>query len=407
MHSQTRRGFVSAIGAAAVTSASAWSQVSGANERLRIGVVGCGGMANGHMRALLKMKEEANIEIAAVCDVYEKRAAQAAQLTGGKAYKDYRTLLGQKEIDYVLIATPEHWHCQMTLDAADAGKHIYCEKPMTHSVEEAKKVVAKIRQTGVKMQVGVQGMSDNSYETAYEYVKRGDLGKVVLAQIDYSRNYKGDFWTGPMDEDIKPGVNLDWNAWLGHTPRRNFDPERYFHWRRYWDYSSGIASDLFVHRVTRIIKALGLTFPDEGVGMGGKFFFTGSPAEIPDTFNILLNYAPGVTVQLVSSMANDSPIEHMLRGSKATLYFTRTGFTVRPQALHGDPTKEVTFEKTGAEDIALHHRNLQDAIRHNEPLKCDCMLGYQGVVACQMGVESYRKKQYMAWDKTKERLVKA
>jgi predicted dehydrogenase len=121
----TRRGFL-----AAATAAS-YSQIRGANGRLRIGVIGCGGMANGHMRSLLKMKESDNCEIAAVCDVYQKRLDEAAQLTGAKPYKDYRTVLEQKDIDYVLIATPEHWHAPMTLDAADARKHIYCEKPMT------------------------------------------------------------------------------------------------------------------------------------------------------------------------------------------------------------------------------------------------------------------------------------
>ena len=398
----TRRTFLAA------STAASWSRVSGANNRLRIGVIGCGNMANSHMRALVPMKESDNCEIAAVCDVYQKRLDAAAQLTGGQAYKDYRTVLEQKDIDYVLIATPEHWHAPMTLDAADARKHIYCEKPMTWNVEQAKRVVAKIKETGVKMQVGVQGMSDDSYETANRYVKEGALGKVVLAQIDYSRNHNAeDFWVNKFDDDAKPGVNLDWNAWLGPAPKRPFEPDRYFAWRRYWDYSGGIATDLFIHRVTRILKSLDLKFPERGVAAGGKFVWPQSPAEIPDTINVLLDYPEGLTVQLVSSMANDAPIEHMLRGHKATLYFTRTGFDIKPQRLFTNEVKPVTHQKTGAENVALHHRNLQDAIRNNAPLKCDCMLGYYGVVAACMGNESYRKRKYMAWDKTRERIVKA
>ena len=143
------------------------------------------------------MKDSDNVEIVAVCDVYDKRREAAAKLTGGKPYKDYRALLDNKDIDYVLIATPEHWHFQMTMDALDAGKHIYCEKPMTKTVEQSKKVVARVKQAGLKMQVGVQGMSDDSYETAHEYIKDGVLGNVVIAQIDYSRNYSDDFWTNP------------------------------------------------------------------------------------------------------------------------------------------------------------------------------------------------------------------
>jgi predicted dehydrogenase len=250
-------------------------------------------------------------------------------------------------------------------------------------------------------------MSDDSYEEAAKLVKDGVLGKVVQAQIDYSRNHKDDFWAYPMDEDAKPGVNLDWKAWLGPAPSRPYDPERYFRWRRYWDYSGGIATDLFVHRVTRIIKALDLEFPERGVGTGGKWQFRESVAEIPDTFNIMLDYPGGPTVVLISTMANDTPIDHVLRGHKATLEFTRTGFTVTPQRLYKDEVQPRTFEKTGAESTELHHRNLLNAIRKSEPLKCDAMLGYYGVVACEMGVQSFRKQQYMRWDAAKQRIVKA
>ena len=406
MEPVTRRGFFGAA-AAAVSAARAYSQVVGANERLRIGVIGCGGMATGHMRSLVKVKEADNIEITAVCDIYDKRAEAAAKLTGGRIVKDYRRLLESKDVDYVLIATPEHWHAQMTLDAADAGKHIYCEKPMTRKVEQAKKVVAKIKQKGVKMQVGVQGMSDESYEEANKYVRDGTLGKVVVAQIDYSRNHSGDFFDYPIDADAKPGVNLDWKAWLGPAPKRPWDPYRYFRWRCYWDYSGGIATDLFVHRVTRIIKALGLTFPEKGVGTGGKFQFTGSRNEIPDTLNFLLDYPGGPTVMLVSSMANDTPVSHVLRGHKATLEFTPKGFLIRPQRLYAKDVKEIVYQKKGAEDTTLHHRNLQAAIRKNEPLKCDSMLGYYGVVAVEVGLESFRRRKYMKWDAAKERVVPA
>ncbi|MEX2262630.1 MAG: Gfo/Idh/MocA family oxidoreductase [Bryobacteraceae bacterium] len=402
----SRREFVGAT-AAALATARSYAQVSGANDRLRIGVIGCGGMATGHMRALVGMKEKDNVEVAAVCDVYEPRLQKAAELTGGKTYKDYRELLVNKEIDYVLIATPEHWHFQMAMDAAAAGKHIYCEKPMTQNAEQARKLVPRIRQAGVKMQVGVQGMSDESYETAWKYVQEGVLGAVVIAQIDYSRQYTDDFWVYKTDPDVRPGENLDWKAWLGSAPKRPFDPDRFFSWRRYWDYSGGIASDLFIHRVTRIIKSLNLTFPETAVGSGGKFQFKESAAEIPDTMNMMLDYPGGPTVLLVSSMANDTPVDHVLRGHKATLHFNREGFVIKPQRAFAKEMKEIVYRKTGAESVELHHRNLQNAIRHNEPLKCDCNLGYYGVVAADMGVQSYRKRKYMAWDKSRERIVRA
>jgi predicted dehydrogenase len=233
------------------------------------------------------------------------------------------------------------------------------------------------------------------------------LGQVVLAQIDYSRNHKGDFWAYPIDEDAKPGVNIDWKTWLGDTPKRPYDPDRFFRWRRYWDYSGGISGDLFVHRVTRLIKAIGLTFPDRGVGAGGKWQFRDSKAEIPDTFNMLLDYPEGLTIQLVSSMANDTPIDHLIRGHKATLEFNRTGFQITPQNMFRDEVKPVVHKKSGAEDIMLHHRNLQNAIRKGEALNCDVMLGYYGVVASELGVQSFRQQKYMKWDRAKERIVKA
>jgi predicted dehydrogenase len=398
----TRRTFV----AGAAVAASAASRVIGANDRLKIGVIGCGGQSNAHMKTLLTMKESDNAEIVAVCDVFDKRAQQASQLTGGKIAKHYHEILSNKDVDYVLIATPEHWHYAMTVDAIAAGKHIYCEKPMTHGVDQAKAIVAKVAASKIKMQVGVQGMSDESYEVAGKYVKDGTLGKVVVAQIDYSRNQLGDFWAYDIDKDARPGENLDWKEWLGPAPKRPWDPDRCFRWRRYWDYSSGIASDLFIHRISRIIRALDLGFPERAVGTGGKYEFTDSKAEIPDTFNVMLEYTGGPTVLLVSSLANDTKVEHCLRGHKATLTFTATGFTITPQKLFEKEVKPVTYVKTGAEALDLHHRNLMGAIRKGEALKCDAAFAFKGLVACEMGVKSFRERKYMGWDAAKERMVK-
>lgn len=405
---QTRRVFLQSAGAGAALAARAYSQAAGANERLRVGIIGCGGIAGHHLNTLLKMKETDNVEVTAVCDVYDKRTEAFAARTGARQYKDYRRLLDADDVDYVLIATPEHWHAQMTLDALDAGKHVYVEKPMTHYIDESKKVLAKLKtKPKLKLQVGVQGMSDDSYESAWEAVKNGDIGKVVLAQIDYSRNHTRDFWAYPIDEDAKPGVNLDWNAWLGPAKKVPWDPERYFRWRRYWDYSGGISTDLYVHRATRLIKALNLKCPDFVVATGGKFNFTDSIAEIPDTFNVLADYPEGLTMQLVSTMANDTPVQHLLRGHKATLEFTRTGWKITPQRQYAKEVEAKEFTKKGAESTELHHRNLQNAIRHGEALKCDAELGFHGVVVCSMAVDSFRKRQYLKWDRVRERAVRA
>ncbi len=403
----SRRDFSRGVMLAA-TQVPALSAAQSASDRIRVGVIGCGIRGVGaHIKTLLKMKESDNVTVNAVCDVFDKRAQQAAALTGGTPYRDYREMLANRDVDVVVIATPDHWHGQMAIDAASAGKHIYCEKPMTHTVEEAKRVVAKVRETGVKLQVGVQAMSDDSYETAYKHFQAGDLGKVVLAQIDYSRNYDKDFWLKPVDPDLKPGVNFDWNLYLGPAEKRPFDADRYFNWIRYFDYSGGVPAGLFVHRVTRIIKSLGLQFPVYGSALGGTFEFTNSIAEIPDTINIMLDYPGGPTVMLISSLANDTPVPHLLRGHKATLEFTPTGFVIRPQKLYADQAKEFVHRKTGGEDTELHLRNLLRAIRGQEALKCDAMLGYYGVVACQFGVLSQQRRKYLKWDAANERIVEA
>ena len=409
----SRRSFVAGSVAATSMAVSARGasarapRVIGANDRLRIGIIGGGGNATGHMKRLMKMREDDNIEVAGVCEIYQKRLDEAVERTGGKPHKDYRRLLDNPDIDYVLISVPEHWHAQMILDAADAGKHMYCEKPMTYSIDEGKKVVKKIKQTGVKMQVGVQGMSDDSYETAQRYIKEGALGKIVMAQIDYSRNHLDDYWTKPFDEDVRPGENLDWDAFLGPAKKRPFDADRFFAWRRYWDYSSGIASDLFVHRITRIIKACGLTVPSRVVATGGKNCFTTSRAEIPDTFNMMVDYPEGISVLLVSSMANSAKVRHLIRGHEATLEFNKEGFIIEPEREFADSRERIVHTKTGAEDITLHHQNLHRAIRFGEPLKCDVELGFNGMLACRMAVESLRKKKYLAWDPRRQKVVKA
>ena len=221
-----RRGFLRGTGlTAAALSARSYGRVLGANQRLGIGIIGCGNMANHHLRKLLTMSSAANIEIVAVSDVYQTRARKfqdQIMKTGGNALEKthYQDLLAMKEVDYAFIATPEHWHAQQTLDALDAGKHVYCEKPMTHSIAEAQQVVHKVRKTGLKMQVGVQGMSDDSYSSANQAIREGKLGRVVQAQMEYVRNYpanKGPWRTGVRPNAPKP-PDLDWERWLGPAP---------------------------------------------------------------------------------------------------------------------------------------------------------------------------------------------
>jgi predicted dehydrogenase len=412
-------GFTAGVGSVIPSTAKSYSRIIKANERINMGVIGCGGMANAHMNALLAMKESDDVAITSVCDIYDKRLEAAKEKTTAQGVKNYLDILNDKDIDSVLIATPEHWHHRMILDAIDAGKHIYTEKPMTHTIEESRAVVDAMKNAKVKLQVGVQGMSDDSYETANKYINEGSLGDVVMAHIDYSRNYKGDdFWAYAIDNDAKPGENLDWDAWLGPAPKVAWDPRRYFQWRKYWDYSGGIATDLFIHRITRILKSIDLKFPDTVVASGGLWHYEKTRGEIPDTFNMMVNYPQGLTALVVSSLANDTPIRHLIRGNLGTLEFTRSGFVITPQTAvtesvisgtgeNVNESGEIVHQKTGAEDVTLHHRNLLNAIRMGEPIKCDQNLGYYGVVVCMMGVQSFRENAYLRWDKANQKVIKA
>jgi predicted dehydrogenase len=401
----SRRSFVS--GGIAAIAAAGPRRVSGANERIRVGVIGSGSNAEDHLKALIGLADQDNVEIAAVCDVYQPRLDRAAAIALARPYKDYRGLLEHRGLDYVVICSPNHWHAQMAIDAMDAGLHVYCEKPLAHTIPECLAVRRKVKDSKLLLQCGVQGMSDDSYETAARLIREGAIGKPVLAQVDYSRNYVDDLWLERREGAADPNSNLDWDAFLGPAPKRPWDPDRFFSWRRYWDYSGGIPTDLLIHRLTRVIKACGLAAPSRVVATGGKYVFKDSAAEIPDTFNSMLEYPEGMTVVLTSTMANSSPVRHTIRGHHATLEFTEDGFDIIPEDAFSREAARFTYRRTGAESIALHHRNMHEAIRYGAPLKCDIDLGFNSSLACLMAVESFRTRKYFAWDSVAERVVEA
>jgi len=410
----TRRIFLKTTGigtaGVCVLTAKNYARSSGVNDRLNLAIIGCGHIAGAaHLKALLPMRESGEVEILAVCDVYEKRARdlqERIKAAGGEArlYVDYHDVLAMKDVDYVLITTPEHWHAQQTLDALAAGKHVYCEKPITHTITEAQAVLAKVKQTKLKLQVGVQGMSNDSYKSAYEAIRAGRLGPVVQAQIEYCRNH--DIELGPWrKKDTDPKMpkprGLDWSGWLGPAPKRPWDPRHYFEWRNYKDYSGGIATDLFVHRITRIIRSCGLKYPLRVVGMGGVYMWPDG-RELPDNFEMLAEYpaveknTPGMTVHILGTMANRHRIEHCIRGHKATLIFIRKqGWQI---VAEGSDQVLETYNQKGTEDVGQHHKNLHAAIRHGTSLNCPVELGMYGLIPVRMANRSCFEKKLYVWD---------
>jgi predicted dehydrogenase len=199
----------------------------------------------------------------------------------------------------------------------------------------------------------------------------------------------------------KPG-DLDWKAWLGSAPKVDWDPHHYFEWRNYSSYSGGIATDLFVHRISRIIQACNLSFPRRVVGMGGIWQWDDG-RNLPDNFEMICEYPEGMTVYVLGTMGNATRIDHVIRGSRGTLTFTDTGWTATNKS-----KKEVaSHKKTGAEDMALHHTNLHNHLRSGEPLNCPVDLGVAAVAAVCMANESWRTSRVLGWDAKNQRMAAA
>jgi len=403
----SRRHFLASSGAVAAGvawSAQSYARIQGANDRLHVGFIGAGGMGSGHLAACANLKQQDNLEFVGVADCWKSRAEGGAGRLNCKAFQDYRELLDIKDLDYVTIATPEHWHSKMTVDALSAGKAVYCEKPMTHTIEQAQAVMKKVAETKLPVQVGVQAMSDDSYESAGKAIEQGVIGKVVQAQIEYVRRYDNQGpWRDPdLKDDMPQPKDLDWKTWLGEAPDIPWNPHHYFEWRNYARYSGGICTDLFIHRITRIMKACKLLYPRRVVGMGGIWQWADG-RDLPDNFEMICEYPRGMTVYVLGTMSNRVGIDHLIRGYRGTLYFTGSGWVAKDK----DGKILAQHQKTGGEDINLHHTNLHNHIRNGVPLNCPIELGMAGVVAVNMANESWRSSQMMGWDAKNEKMVPA
>ncbi|HME05558.1 MAG TPA: Gfo/Idh/MocA family oxidoreductase, partial [Bryobacteraceae bacterium] len=243
-----RRSFLKTAGIAglALSRLSAQNRVLGANDRIQLGVIGVGGRGSGDAASFQKFGEKNNAcQIVAVCDVYEKRKRTEAELYQCKGYSDYRELIARPDIDAVIIATPDHWHARMAIDAMNQGKDVYLEKPMCHTNEEIRDLVKAVHATKRVLQVGSQTTSADQWWKARKAIADGMIGQMLSSQGSYHRNSVKGEWNWPIDPDAGPdgkGDNyIDWKTWLGPAPERPYDADRFFRFRKYWDYSGGIA----------------------------------------------------------------------------------------------------------------------------------------------------------------------
>src|SRR5262249_16996581 len=302
----------------------------GANDRINVGVIGYGGRGEHVAGQFARYAESHNqtCRIAAVSDVYEKRKRTGAEKYGVKGYIDYRErLASEKDLDAVIVATPDHWHGKIALDAMDQGKDVYLEKPMTHTNEEAHQLVNTVKETKRVLQVGSQTTSADMWWKAKQAIAEGRIGQMLMSQGSYHRNSTEGEWNWPIDKNAGPdgkGENyIDWNMFVGSAfklaPKRPYDADRFFRFRKYWDYSGGIPPDLFYH----VVGPLNMwwdepQFPQKVMATGGIYVFK-DEREVPDTFHLLAEYSKGHSLVLSSSMCNSAHIPGLIRGHAGTI----------------------------------------------------------------------------------------
>jgi predicted dehydrogenase len=401
----------------------AQGRVIGANDRINIGIIGVGTRGMGLLRQVVRMSESNDkIKVVAVCDVYEKRKRQAQELSKAEfATLDYRELLDRRDIDVVIIATPDHWHAKMANEAMDRGKDVYLEKPMTHTIEEARQVAQMATQTKRILQVGSQTTSSDQWWKARKAIQDGMIGPLLMSQGSYHRNSKGGEWNWTIDPEAGPdgkGDNyIDWKMWLGAAPKRPFDADRFFRFRKYWDYSGGIATDLFYHVVAPLNICWGeAQFPYRVCGMGGIYAF--KDREVPDTFNLMADYPKGHSLVLSSSMANSTHVPGLIRGHHGTIVMVEHGrfegqtdyITVTAE----HPFRDEFLKKWGSEKVTIpvedkgrdaHMQNFLDCVRSREKPTLDATTGYKAMVTIQMAVDSYREGKVLYWDEARHKVV--
>jgi predicted dehydrogenase len=434
----SRRGFIETAGAAtgAMMAAGAFphpavGSVKGANEKINIAILGPGGRAQEHLRILLKMKnkEQKPVDIIGLCDVWDgnKEAGRGLYYSAEKCgldwegkdkdriTKDYRKILDNKDVDVVLIATPDHWHAKMSIDAMEAGKDVYCEKPMTHTIDEARKVAETTKKTKQVFTVGVQSTADPRWRLANQMITEGKIGHVLQGQTSYYRNSSEGQWRYyKLTADMTPKT-VDWKMFLGTefglAPDQPFNRARYAQWRCYWDFGGGMYTDLFVHQLTHLILAMGVRLPRRVVGAGGLYMeYDGR--DVPDIATVVADYDEGCQVLISATMCNDVQLPEVIRGHNATLMFepkADEGFRSVPQVFHGGPAppganrgeggEKFKPQQPGEDTRALWDHFLECTRSRNPETLCPADLGYAAITTVNLGVRSYREGKAFYFDK--------
>jgi predicted dehydrogenase len=386
------------------------SQKIGANDTLVIGAIGINGMGWSDTKALLNIP---GVKLAAICDVdqnvLEKREAEMkAQGVRVKTFTDYRKLLEEKEIDAVVIGSPDHWHALMMIHACQAGKHVYVEKPIGNSVGECQAMVAAQEHYGNVVQVGQWQRSQQHFQDAVNYLATGVLGPIRTVKVWC---YQGWMRPDPIVPDSAPPKGVDYQRWLGPAPLKPFNSSRFhFHFRWFWDYAGGLMTDWGVHLLDYALLGMKASLPKTIVGLGGKFAYPDLAEETPDTlttlyefdqFNLVWDSAMGIDN---GSYGRDHGIAFI--GNHGTLILNRGGWEVIEERQSENKVAK-PLVKPSDNGLQKHAQNFVAAIRANDPTKVNCSIqeGAHVATVAQMGNISYRSGEKLYWDATKNRFT--
>jgi predicted dehydrogenase len=392
-----RYGAGAALAAASVESAGGYM----ANDTIEVGCIGTGGRCRALMKPLAQIP---GVRIAAICDIYDAHLAEARKLADAKAVatKQYRELLERKDINAVLVGSPDHWHVPMTVDACSAGKDVYVEKPLTHDLKEGQAVIEAQNRNQRVVQVGTQQRSMPHFQKGLDLVKAGRIGKILKVHLTWNRNARARMQRVPLGVDPQ---QVDWKAFLGSAPAQPFDEYRFRNWRWFWDFGGGILTDLMVHFIDVVHWYLELEHPSLATAIGNNFASKGV-WETPDTVQCLLEYANDLQVYFegtFSNARNGAMIEFM--GTEATLYLDRGRYEIHPEGGKGDheewilgsnPRKGQDFyDKPDGE--LLHLTNWVECLRSRQRPNCPAEAGVSAAAAAHLGNQAFRAGQVARW----------
>jgi len=386
----------------------------GPDEPIRVGVIGTGGMGTGHCRSLMALNADgrAELEIVALADVAQSRLEDAAKACDEKqkgevaTHADYGELLARDDVHAVLIASPEHWHAQMAVDAIAAGKDVYLEKPMTLNLEQALWLKDVVEANDSLLQVGTQKTTIPRYVEARKLIAEGVIGKPVWSQTSYCRNSMTGEWNYyDIDERVVPGETLDWDAWCGPLGPQEWDPLVYFRWRRYKKYSTGIIGDLLVHVMTPLVQCVDAGWPVRVTATGGHHIDL--DMENHDQVNLTIEFETGHTMVVAGSTCNETGLETLIRGHKGNVFLGGNNVVMRPERIFVDEVDERTIECEGVHDQDELRLDWLHCIRTREAVRSPAELGARIMVVVDLATRSMWEGSAFTYDPTTQKVRRA